>query len=75
MNIPTKHSLRTVIDEWINAAQEDDSLKMWISCTLVDSMAEAAWVVLRESRKTQQWMEDEGVLEELAGAQKEESKK
>lgn len=65
MTQATKHSLRNVIDEWIATNQEDDALNMWISSSLVDSMTDAAWAVLRESRKTQKWLKREGVLEEL----------
>jgi hypothetical protein len=64
----TKHSLRMVIDEWVEKAQENDHLDMWISATLIDSMTDAAWAVLRESRKTQKWMQEEDVLEEIAAA-------
>jgi len=58
--------LRNAIDEWVESEQIDDSLKMWISDTLVVAMAQAAWGVLEESRNTQKWLKTEGHMRDNA---------
>jgi len=57
-----KKSLKIVIADWINETQEsNDTLDMWISDSLARSMANAAWAVLQESKRTQQWLKREKI--------------
>ena len=59
-NNATRQRLERAISDWVEFEQQDDSLQMWITDSLIERMTLAAWAVLTESRQTQEWMKKEG---------------